>query len=308
MKNAPTILMLLCTNLFWSYSLNAMEEQVVLDKRPGQKLVLTDLGRAKAESLQLFHEQQQRRVEPSHVGFIIPEGYDEDLATALAMSQSSPESVENSEHGPTPRAIDSTSTIVKEDDDPILKDVLSKSALEYETRRKKVAEAMEQLEKERAKKRAEFLRERAIRELKEVREIQERKGDELRSKIDELEAQRTQLLESKLLPSTPTDDKFQSPPLPNDDVKAISLQLSSLYDQLSSFSPINSLIHEEIMYLLEGGEPRETPWMVELRSSSAAAQAAEREISPSLNPANFTFPAIPSSALPTFNSDSLEKK
>ncbi len=65
MKNTSLVLTLLCTSLVWCSSQNAAEEtedgRFVLDTRPGQKLVLTEQGHAKALALQELYDQQQNQ-------------------------------------------------------------------------------------------------------------------------------------------------------------------------------------------------------------------------------------------------------
>ena len=68
MKNTSLVLTLLCTSLVWCSALNAMEgDRLVLDTRPGQKLVLTEQGHAKALALQELHDQRnnQRNISSS---------------------------------------------------------------------------------------------------------------------------------------------------------------------------------------------------------------------------------------------------
>ncbi len=319
MKKSPLILTMLCTNLILISSQNAMEGQVVLDRRSApddgrpQILVLTEAGRRKAEFLQESYDQEkERRYNPFHSEGL---GEDPELKEAIRLSleeqtltpkdltsSTSSEDPELAEgirlsllENQTTPTVRSTSSRTNEEEDPLLKKALTESAQDYEYQQKKIAEKEEALEKERLqKKRDEFRK--ALEEETELRSAQKQS---IFSLLSELGEERRRIRNK--LPSSDsqqsTEDFLKSIRLQDEGTREIDSQINSLHDKVSSFKEIDDLIHEEIIYLIRGGEPRELPWMQQLSFT-------QQGDTPLLSSSSGSLPSIPSSALPNLNSSS----
>jgi hypothetical protein len=338
MKKSPLILTLLSTNLILSSPQNAMEEQVILDRRVNddgrsQILVLTPTGHMKAKALQeSFDQEKERKYIPFH-----PEGLGEDpeLAEAIrlsleeqtptpnnptsSMSSEDPElaegirlSVLESQTTPTTYL---TSSSVNEEEDPLFQKALSESGQDYKYQQKKVAEEKEALEKERLQKKRDEIR----KELEKERELRSAQIQSLFSRIRELRMQEQQITD-KFIPSSysqqSTEEFLKTIRLQDEETKEIGNQISSIYTEIDSFEKIDDLIHEEVIRLIQGGEPRELPWMQQLTNSPVLlGSGTDQPLPSSTLPVSLSegervssLPPIPSSALPKLNSGSTDKK
>lgn len=324
MKKLPLILTILSTSLIWSSAQNAMEgrDHVVLDKRldptgKPQILVLTETGREKAMSLQRYYDEQREREHalPRHEA----SEDDPELAEAIRLS------LENQTLGltnPTSAAISkdpefeeamrlslkdqtpvlitrSTLPIAKEEGDWLLNHVLSESAREYEEQQKKMAEEKEALEKERLNMRRDQVR-KALKEEMELRSAQKKS---IFSKMDQLKEQEW-LIRNKFISlfsdsQLSTASLIENLQLQDKEIKEIEDQIRPLENEISLFEEIENLIHEEIIYLIRGGDPRVLPWMQNLTNPPIPQSEAGE---------NSSLPPIPSSALPHFNSGGLTNK
>ena len=294
MKKSPLILTLLGTSLIWSSPQKAMEgdNHIVLDKRldasgKSQILVLTETGRANAEALQRSYDEQQEkeRALSSHEGF----GEDPELAEAIRLSLK--------DQTPT-FMTHSTLPIVKEEGDHLLNYMLSVSAREYEEHQQKIDKEKETLEKERLNRRRNEVR-KALDEETDLRLAQKHS---IFSKIDELIEKKKHINEgfaSLLKDSQSLETTLKINQLEEEDLKNINDQINNLSDEISSFREIDNFIHEEIIRLIRGEDPREFPWMQNLINFPVPQSEAGE---------NSLFPPIPSSALPHFTSGGLTKK
>lgn len=323
MKKSPLILTILSTSLIWSSPQNAMEgrDHVVLDKRldptgKPQILVLTETGREKAMSLQRYYDEQREREHalPRHEA----SEDDPELAEAIRLSLENQtlcltnptsaaiskdpefeEAMRLSLKDQTPMLIThSTLPIVKEEGDQLFNYMLSVSAREYERQQKKIVEEKEALEK----KVAQNKRKKAMKALEEETAIRSAQKHSIISKIDELIEKKKHIAEEFAIlvnDSQSLEATRKINQLEDEDIKNINDQISNLSNEISSFREIDNLIHEEIIYLIRGGDPRVLPWMQNLTNPPIPQSEAEE---------NLLFPPIPSSALPHFNSGGLTNK
>lgn len=317
MKNTPIVLTLLCTSLVWCSASNAMEDdRLVLDRKVGEDgrnkiLVLTEVGLAKAKSLEEFYNQQGESFALSEsMKSSEKEKYQRDLnraleeselAEAIRLSLEGQPSETNSSHGPLENKLqvlkpsDLSLPIVEQEDDSQLKKVLLESAQEEDDSQLKKAllESTQEYEAHREKIAAERTqaqerRNEAIKELKEAREIREIYLQSLHSRRDELKAKETALKEKNLT------DKSK---LVEDELRELSDMIITLTTEIETFNPLWKEIHEEIMHLLHEGDPRDLPWKQGLfltRQGGASSLPSS-----SLDPQS----SIPSSVLPNLNGD-----
>lgn len=163
-----------------------------------------------------------------------------------------------------------TKASIEQDDDPELKLALLASRQAHKEEQNKIAnEIREANERKKAEERqqAQERRNEARRELEEVRAIQTAKRQSLFSRINELEAQKTTWTPALL---NPTNDFI--PSAENESYKnwlekkleEVSGMLKPLQDEILAFSTLDTQIHEEIMHLIQGGDPRDLPWKQEL--------------------------------------------
>lgn len=295
MKKSPLILTMFCTNLILSSSQNAMEDQVVLDRRSApddgrpQILVLTEAGRRKAEFLQESYDQEnRRRYAPFHSEGL---GEDPELAEGIRLSLLGNQT--------TPTVL-STSSRTNEEEDSLLQKALTASAQDYEYQQKKIAEEKEALEKERLQKKRDEVR----KVLEEETDLRRAQKQSLFSKIEELRKEQ-QEIRNKFISSRhsqqPTEDFLKSIRLEGEEIKGIDSQVESLLHETDSFKEMDNLIHEEIMRLIRGGDPMDLPWMEQLSFT-------QQGDTPLLSSSSGSLPSIPSSALPNLNFGSPDKK
>jgi chemotaxis protein histidine kinase CheA len=324
MKKSPLILTMLCTNLILSSSQNAMEEQVVLDRRSApddgrpQILVLTEAGRRKAEFLQESYDQEkERRYDPFHSEGL---GEDPELKEAIRLSleqqtlslknltsstsSEDPELAEGIrlsllENQTTPTVL-STLSSVNEEEDPLFQKALTASAQDYEYQQKKLAEKKEALEKERLQKKRDEVR----KVLEEETDLRRAQKQSLFSKINELRKEQ-QEIRNKFISSRhsqqSTEDFLKSIRLEDEEIKGIDSQVESLLHETESFKEMDNLIHEEVIRLIRGGDPMDLPWMQQLSFT-------QQGDTPLLSSSSGSLPSIPSSALPNLNFGSPDKK
>lgn len=303
MKNTPIVLTFLCTSLVWCSAPQAMEDgRLVLDSKVGDDgrrkiLVLTPSGLEKAKSLEEFHNQQKERESFALLESIKSaekEEYQRDLnraleesefAEAIRLSLEGQPSETNSSHDPLENKFqvlkpsDLSLPIVEQEDDSQLRKALLESTQEYEAHREKIAEQGRQAQERRNE---------AINELKEVREIREIQLRSLHSRKDELRSKETALKEKNLT------DKSK---LVEEELRELSNMINSLTTEIEAFNTLWRKIHEEIMHLIKGGDPRDLPWKQELFLTRQGG------ISSLPSSSLGSLPSIPPSALPNLNRD-----
>ncbi len=310
MKNTSLVLTLLCTSLVWGSAPNAMEELVLDRKvgEDGRNkiLVLTPSGQAKALAKQEFYDQlnNQRNISSSEPPKSeSSKSADDDKALELSRSLGIPldelklaKSLHLSfeeqplETNPSQDPLETKSQVLKpsglslpfvkqEDDSELntallesvreeeesqLKRVLLESIQEHEAHKRKLAEE---------RRKAEERRDETRRALEEVRDIRSAQRQSLFSRIKELEAERTIFTQQLLDPTndliTITEKESYKKWL-EEKLEKVRNTMSPLHDEILAFNSLDHQIHEEIMHLIQGGDPRDLPWIQEVLGTGSS--------------------------------------